>query len=87
MASCASHGFSKGTSSYVNQGLINFNMIRTEWTTSKSGNVFSRRVVPTASYDNIVRCLDTNEPFENQVPLRQLISALDDIRELDGLYG
>jgi hypothetical protein len=47
----------------------------------------ARRVVPTASADNIIDCLDSSEPFDHPVPLRQLICTLDDMRELDNLYG
>ena len=74
-------------SDFINQGLYNFSMIRQEWRGGSNKKTYARRVVPTASADNIITCLDNNEAFEHPVPLRQLICTLDDMRELDGLYG
>ena len=47
----------------------------------------ARRVVPTAPTSEILACLEYNRPFESRVPLRLMISILDDVREREGLYG
>ena len=73
---------------FINQGLYNWHLIRKNWTTTASGKAqIARRVIPTAPISTILSCLHSGKSFGCQVPLRMMITILDDERERDGLYG
>ena len=73
---------------FINQGLYNWHLIRKNWTATASGKAqIARRVIPTAPVSTIVSCLHSGKSFDCQVPLRIMITILDDERERDGLYG
>ena len=73
---------------FINQGLYNWHLIRKNWTATASGKAqIARRVIPIAPVSTIVSCLHSGKSFDCQVPLRIMITILDDERERDGLYG
>ena len=79
---------SLSTKKFINQGLYNWQLTRKNWTALASGKPpIARRVIPTAPTSSILSCLENGRAFESQVPLRVMITILDDERERDGLYG
>lgn len=83
-----SSSLSGPTKRFINQGLYNWELIRRNWVAPASGRPpVARRIIPTVPTSEILTCLEYNRPFESRVPLRLMISILDDVREREGLYG